>query len=42
MTNLWRGFYNAERPHSSLGYATPDEFAASWKQERRTASLAAE
>lgn len=23
----WRAFYNAHRPHSSLGYRTPDEFA---------------
>jgi putative transposase len=25
---LWRGEYNSERPHSSLGYRTPAEFAA--------------
>ncbi len=25
----WRKFYNNERPHSSLGYRTPAEFAAS-------------
>jgi putative transposase len=25
---LWRVWYNTERPHSSLAYATPDEFAA--------------
>jgi len=24
----WRGHYNTERPHSSLGYRTPEEFAA--------------
>ncbi|WP_189093878.1 integrase core domain-containing protein [Deinococcus ruber] len=23
----WRAFYNALRPHSSLDYLTPDEFA---------------
>jgi putative transposase len=26
----WRAFYNAHRPHSSLAYQTPDEFAATW------------
>jgi putative transposase len=26
----WRIDYNEMRPHSSLGYATPDEFAATW------------
>jgi len=26
----WRAFYNAHRPHSSLAYQTPDEFAAKW------------
>jgi putative transposase len=25
---LWKGEYNSERPHSSLGYKTPAEFAA--------------
>ena len=25
--NSWRAFYNAGRPHSSLGYRTPDEWA---------------
>jgi putative transposase len=24
----WRQEYNGERPHSSLGYLTPDRFAA--------------
>lgn len=24
----WRNEYNGERPHSSLGYRTPNEFAA--------------
>ncbi len=27
----WRIDYNTARPHSSLGYLTPDEFAASWR-----------
>jgi len=31
----WRTEYNSRRPHSSLGYRTPDEFA----QQRRPASL---
>ena len=25
---LWKGEYNTERPHSSLGYRTPAEFSA--------------
>lgn len=29
----WRRFYNEERPHSSLGYKTPREFAAKWRDE---------
>lgn len=28
----WRTFYNSARPHSSLGYLTPDEFAQRWAQ----------
>jgi transposase InsO family protein len=27
---VWRRWYNEERPHSSLGYQTPLEFAARW------------
>ena len=27
----WRIDYNTMRPHSSLGYLTPEEFAASWR-----------
>jgi transposase InsO family protein len=30
-TRLWRRWYNEERPHSSLGYQTPCEFAARWR-----------
>ena len=26
----WRRYWNEERPHSSLGYQTPNEFAAAW------------
>lgn len=28
---VWRRWYNEERPHSSLGYQTPQEFAAGWQ-----------
>lgn len=27
---MWRDHYNAERPHSALGYWTPKQFAAAW------------
>jgi putative transposase len=27
----WKTEYNSRRPHSSLGYLTPNEFAAQWK-----------
>ena len=30
----WRKFYNTERPHSSLGYQTPDEFKHNWGKQR--------
>ena len=30
----WRIQYNRERPHSSLGYLTPEEFAAAAEQTR--------
>jgi putative transposase len=33
-TRLWRRWYNEERPHSSLGYQTPREFAARWQAEQ--------
>ena len=36
----WRNEYNTERPHSSLNYRTPSEFAAHWRNSGRpTASL---
>ena len=35
IAEAWRKDYNKERPHSSLGYLTPAEFAAKWERERR-------
>jgi len=36
----WRRDYNEQRPHSSLGYLTPDEFTTRWRNSSRpTASL---
>jgi len=29
--SAWRSEYNSRRPHSSLGYLTPDEFARKWQ-----------
>ena len=31
----WRKFYNAERPHSSLGYQTPNECRLDWEKQQR-------
>ncbi len=31
----WRKFYNGERPRSSLGYQTPDEFKKDWEKRQR-------
>ncbi len=32
----WRNRYNAERPHSSLGYLTPLEFHRAWLQQHQS------
>lgn len=29
----WVRLYNEERLHSSLGYATPDEFCSAWDKD---------
>jgi len=31
----WRKFYNTQRPHSSLGYQTPNEFRHDWEKRQR-------
>jgi transposase InsO family protein len=31
----WRRHYNRERPHSSLGYRTPEEANRDWKESRK-------
>lgn len=31
----WRKFYKTERPHSSLGYQTPEEFKRDWEKQHR-------
>jgi putative transposase len=33
---VWRDEYNGERPHSSLGYRTSNEFAATLKSSGMT------
>ena len=35
----WRRQYNTERPHSSLGYQTPQAFAANWTAQHHVESL---
>ncbi len=35
VSEQWRKFYIAERPHSSLGYQTPDEFKRDWERQQR-------
>ena len=37
----WRKEYNEERPHSSLGYRTPQEFAAAMKAAEAGSALLA-
>ena len=32
----WREEYNTLRPHSGLGYQTPEAFAAAWRAEGAT------
>jgi len=41
MTRAWREDYNEVRPHSSLGYLTPSEYAARCATLRRAASAPA-
>ncbi len=31
IVEIWRQSYNNERPHSSLNYQTPTEFASAWR-----------
>jgi transposase InsO family protein len=35
---VWRRWYNEERPHSSLRYQTPREFAAGWQAAQEQAA----
>ena len=35
----WRQHYNMERPHSSLGYQTPHEFAVRWQARQQVETL---
>lgn len=41
LTSAWRADYNQERPHSSLGYLTPAEYAAGAEPVCRAASAPA-
>ena len=35
---MWRDYYNMERPHSSLDYLSPTPFRLKWEQESRSAA----
>ncbi|MEW6420173.1 MAG: transposase [Deinococcota bacterium] len=35
----YRSFYNARRPHSSLGYRTPDQFAEQPRREESSSGM---
>lgn len=37
---LWRRYWNQERLHSSLGYQTPNEYAARWAKEAKNGAEA--
>ncbi|HEV7282882.1 MAG TPA: transposase [Pirellulaceae bacterium] len=38
LTRRWRRSYNEYRPHSSLGYDTPSQFANRWSASASTAA----
>jgi putative transposase len=40
LVEAWRSEYNQLRPHSSLGYQTPEEFAACWQTPPRPTASA--
>ena len=40
LVEKWRTEYNQQRPHSSLGYQTPEEFAACWQTPLRPTASA--
>ena len=41
LIKLFGRHYNERRPHSSLGYLTPKEFAEKWKSEQRAGTFSA-
>ena len=40
LVEAWRIEYNQKRPHSSIGYQTPEEFAACWQSPLRPTASA--